>query len=390
MKVKSIDTNIIKPYGKNAKAHPKKQIEQVAASIKEFGFNQPIVVDKDNVVIVGHGRLEAAKQLGLDEVPVLVADLTEEQAKAYRLADNKLNESDWDMDLVIEELKGLEPAMIDLTGFDQDLVIDKDIEEDDVPDVPEEPKAKLGEVYQLGEHRLMCGDATKIEDVEKLMDGEKADMVFTDPPYGMNYSGRGENTSEGILGDQTDPTKFYNPMPDISERYIWGRVENYKHLASEPRDTIIWKKNNFGMGRGYRGQYECCFYYGDFNGSDSDVWEIPKDSKYEHPTQKPVALCARAIKNSNPKSVVDLFGGSGSTLIACEQTNRMCYMSELDSKYVDVIINRWMTLTGKMAYLIEDAERGRLKEPVPVVDLGFTLPKTLQQKKGQGNKSIAE
>lgn len=195
----------------------------------------------------------------------------------------------------------------------------------------------------------MCGDATKKEDVEKLMDGNKADMVFTDPPYGMNYSGRGKETSNTILNDDIDPTDFYNVMPDVTERYIWGRVENYKHLLQEPRDTIIWKKNNFGMGRGYRGQYECCFYYGDFSGSDSDVWEVAKDYEYKHPTQKPVELCARAIRNSEPNSVVDLFGGSGSTLIACEQTNRKCYMMELDPKYIDVIIDRWEKFTGKKA-----------------------------------------
>lgn len=179
----------IKPYFKNAKKHPKKQVQQVAESIKEFGFNQPIVVDKNNVVIAGHGRLEAAKLLGLKDVPTIVVDLTEEQARAYRLADNKLNESEWDMGLAIEELKGLSDEMFSLTGFDKDLLIEPDEKDDLVPEnVP--AKAKLGDIYKLGNHRVMCGDATKKEDVEKLMDGKKADMVFTDPPYGVDIGAK--------------------------------------------------------------------------------------------------------------------------------------------------------------------------------------------------------
>ena len=157
----------IKPYEKNAKKHPKKQVEQIAKSIKEFGFNQPIVIDKKGVIIVGHGRYEAAKLLGLSDVPVIEVELTEEQAKAYRLADNKLNESEWEMDLVIEELKGLSEEMLDLTGFDKDLIIEPDDKDDEVPEVPEEPKSKLGDLYELGNHRVLCGDATKKEDVER-------------------------------------------------------------------------------------------------------------------------------------------------------------------------------------------------------------------------------
>lgn len=212
-------------------------------------------------------------------------------------------------------------------------------------------------------HFVMCGDSTDKASVELLMDGEKADMVFTDPPYGMDYSGRGENTSNKIMGDNIDPTEFYNIGSEISERYIWGRVENYKHLATEPRDTIIWKKNNFGMGRGYRGQYECCFYYGDFSGSDSDVWELPKDSKYEHPTQKPVSLCARAIQNSQPKIVIDYFLGSGSTLIACEQTDRTCFGMELSEAYTDVVRKRW----AKYVYGDGALENDKWIELTPVV-----------------------
>jgi len=363
----------IKPYAKNAKKHPKKQIEQVAASIKEFGMHQPIVVDKDGVIIVGHGRYEALKHLGMEitDDMVRVADLTEKQANAYRLADNKLNESEWDMPLVIEELKTLEELapltgfdmdlliepdeaddvvtleeLAPLTGFDMDLLIEPDEADDVVPDVPVTPQSVLGDLYELGEHRVLCGSATDIADIEKVTEGKGVEMIYTDPPYGMNYSGRGKNTSEGIMNDDIDPTDFYNILPEIQERYIWGRVENYKHLLEEPRDTIIWKKNNFGMGRGYRGQYECCFYYGQFSGSDTDVWEQKRDTDYTHPTQKPVELACRAMRNSKPASVIDVFAGSGSTLLGCEKMGVKSYHIELDPKYVDVIVQRYVDYTG--------------------------------------------
>jgi len=337
----------ITPYTKNAKKHPKKQIEQVANSIKEFGMNQPIVVDKQGVIIVGHGRYEALKHLGMEitDDMIRVADLTEKQANAYRLADNKLNESEWDMPLVIEELKTLE-ELAPLTGFDMDLLIEADEADDVVPDVPETPQSVLGDLYELGEHRVLCGSATSLEDVEKVTEGKGVEMIYTDPPYGMNYSGRGKNTSEGIMNDDIDPTDFYNVLPEIQERYIWGRVENYKHLLEEPRDTIIWKKNNFGMGRGYRGQYECCFYYGQFSGSDTDVWEQKRDTDYTHPTQKPVELACRAMRNSKPASVIDVFAGSGSTLLGCEKMGVKSYHMELDPKYIDAIVQRYVDYTG--------------------------------------------
>lgn len=188
VKMKLQDIISIVPYTNNAKKHDKKQISQIANSIKEFGFNQPIVVDENNVVIVGHGRLEAAKLLGLKEVPTIQISLTKEQVSAYRLADNKLNESDWDMGLVIEELKGLSPEMLELTGFDKDLILEPD-EKDDI--VPENAptRAKLGDLWALGEHMVLCGDSTDTEAVERLMEGKKADMVFTDPPYNVDYTG---------------------------------------------------------------------------------------------------------------------------------------------------------------------------------------------------------
>lgn len=183
MEIVKLSIEKIQPYLKNAKKHPKKQIAQVAASIKEFGFNQPVVVDKNGVLIVGHARFEAAKLLGFKEVPALIVDLSEEQAKAYRLADNKLNESDWDMDLVIQELKGLEEFMIDLTGFSKDLILEPDEKDDQVPPLATESKTQIGDIWLLGQHRIMCGDATNPEHVQALMDGRQADVVFTDPKY---------------------------------------------------------------------------------------------------------------------------------------------------------------------------------------------------------------
>ena len=190
MEIKQIKIQDIKPYEKNAKKHTRKQIDQVANSIKRFGFVQPLVIDKNNELIIGHCRLEASKKLGMTEVPTLkLEDLSEEEVKALRLADNKLNESDWDMDLVIPELKGLSDDLLDLTGFDRDLIIEPDEKDDEVPEVPKKPRSKLGDLYELGNHRVLCGDSTKAEDVERLMDGKKANMCFTDPPYNVDYTG---------------------------------------------------------------------------------------------------------------------------------------------------------------------------------------------------------
>ncbi len=361
MNISTLNVSEVKPYHKNAKKHPKKQVDQVAASIKEFGFNQPIVVDADNVVIVGHGRLEAAKQLGLEEVPVLTVDLTEEQAKAYRLADNKLNESDWDMDLVIEELKGLEPAMIDLTGFDVDLVIDKDIEEDEVPDVPEEPKAKLGEVYQLGEHRLMCGDATKIEDVEKLMDGEKADMVFTDPPYGIGIDGQKKSKSKNPKhdrkahefrgwDDERPSEELFNLILSMGLPTIIFGGNYFADLLPSSRGWIYWSKGQDGLTMS-DGELAWTNQEKPLRAVTVNRAELQGSV---HPTQKPlsvVTFCLDYIEDAI--KVLDLFGGSGSTLMACEQTNRKCYMMELDPRYIDVIIKRWEDFTGETAVKIE-------------------------------------
>jgi site-specific DNA-methyltransferase (adenine-specific) len=386
----------IRPYPKNAKKHPKKQIDQIAKSIKEFGFNQTIVVDKQGVIIVGHGRYEALKSLGMEikDEYIKVVDLTEEQAKSYRLADNKLNESDWDMDLVIEELKGLTPELLDLTGFDKDLIIEPEDRDDEVPEIPIEPQSKLGDLYELGSHRVLCGDSTREEAVLALTGGNKADMVFTDPPYNVNYSGRGENTSNTILNDKMSDSSFDLFLTEVFKRYSevskegsgWyvfhsSSTQHQFQKAIEDsgwkvKNQIIWNKPVASMGWGdYRWKHEPMFYCGkegtQFYGDrcNTTVLNIPEDDKkalvwlrkqkelektghttiwsmkrdnvngYVHPTQKPVELICYALSNSSKAGdiVLDFFGGSGSTLIACQKMSRGGYLMELDPKYVDVI-----------------------------------------------------
>lgn len=363
--MEQVNISKIKPYLKNAKKHPAKQVDQIAASIKEFGFNQPIVIDKQGIIIVGHGRYEAAKKLGLEEVPVITVDLTEEQAKAYRLADNKLNESDWDMDLVIEELKGLSEPMLDLTGFDKDLIIEPDEKDDIIPEnVP--PQAKLGDLWALGEHRVLCGDSTKKEDVERLMDGKKADMVFTDPPYGIalkvkkNYASRKENKKaeeyEPILGDEKefDMTKVFENI-DCKKWWVWGADYLYRTIPNfQKGNLVVWaKRHSEAENKVFGSAFELCWVYPHCK---KEIWFIrainqSREALGAHPTQKPTELGVRAISRNTEDGgvVVDVFLGSGSTLIAAEKTGRICYGMELDPKYVDVIIKRWEDYTGQKA-----------------------------------------
>lgn len=243
----------IKPYPKNAKKHPDKQLKQIAQSIKEFGWQQPIVVDKKGVIIVGHGRWFAYKkykdELKLPKPEIKTANLTEKQAKAYRLADNKLNESDWDMELAIEELKDLDEHLIELTGFEKDLLIEPDEKDDEVPEVPKKPKSKLGDLYELGNHRVLCGDATKKEDVEKLMDGKKADMYITDPPYNVDYTGKTKDALK-IDNDKKDDAGFRQFIVDAftcantvmkagAVFYIWhADSEGYNFRGGVPRYRV--------------------------------------------------------------------------------------------------------------------------------------------------------
>ncbi len=396
----------IKPYSKNAKKHDKKQIQQVAASIKRFGFVQPIVIDKNNEVVIGHCRLEAAKLLGLKEVPTItVENLSDEEVKALRLADNKLNESAWDMDLVIGDLKGIDQELLDLTGFSRDLIIEGNENDDVIPeDAP--PVAKLGDIWQLGKHRVMCGNSTSKADVARLMGDNKADMVFTDPPYNVDYKGTGENTSNGIMNDKMDSKAFDTFLAETFKRFSESSKEGcgwYVFHSSSTQDQfkkaiqdsgwqvktqIIWNKPSAAMGWGdYRMKHEPFFYCGkentqfygdrtgtsiwDFQKTDGElfnwakrekaaeaagkttIWTMKRDNvnNYVHPTQKPVELIDKAMFNSSKAEdiVLDLFLGSGSTVIAAQKTNRICYGMELDPKYVDVIIKRWEDFTQQIA-----------------------------------------
>ena len=387
LKIEYVDINSIKPYKNNAKLHPQEQIEQIKQSIEMFGMDDPIGIWKDEIV-EGHGRLIACKELGYTEVPIIRLDhLTDEERKAYTLVHNKLTmNSDFDMDILNDELMNFDTIDMSDFGFDMDLNIDeeKEIIEDEVPEVPEEPKAKLGDIYQLGNHRLMCGDSTNEEDVSKLMNGVKADMVFTDPPYGVSASGGRSQTKDklgmkAIANDElrnNDLTKFlsdfikvmkYKDGASIYICYPWATQKEFTEAILNNnlkiKNCIIWDKKVFGLNgfKGYRPQYEmiyfCCkedfYWYGDK--AQSNIWQISREIKREeqgnHPTPKPIELICKALNNSSKQEdvILDVFGGSGSTLIACEQLNRKCYMMELDPHYVDVIIQRWENFTGEKA-----------------------------------------
>lgn len=485
----------IKPYEKNPRKNDE-AVKYVAESIKAFGFKVPIVIDKDNVIVAGHTRYKAAKKLKLEEVPCIVADdLTEEQIKAFRLADNKVAEkAEWDFDLLSSELDNLFDFDMTVFGFEDEPEDDEEIEvhEDDFEaELPEEPKAKLGDVYQLGNHRLMCGDSTSITDVEKLMDGQKADLVFTDPPYGMKKESEGVENDNLNFDELLEFNKQWIPLTfaslkDNGSWYCWGIDEPLMDIYSnilKPmqkenkitfRNLLTWDKGN-GQGQmnaDFRmfpvADEKClfvvmgqsCLHINSWkkkfderyrpllkylqeqkqicgwdtptmktiagckgmvadHWTTTDQWRIPPKDVYEkfqnwarqnkkdaflesweslfdkqneikkqydsertyfdnthdnmnnvwkfsrtdgeerasaggHATPKPIALCSRAIKSSSrtEENVLDVFGGSGSTLIACEQLNRKAFLMELEPKWVDVIIARWEQFTGKKAVLL--------------------------------------
>jgi len=383
------------PYASNARTHSAEQVAQIAASIREFGFTNPLLVDSDNGLIAGHGRLMAARKLGMVEVPAIVLDyLSEAQKRALVIADNKLAlNAGWDDELLRVEFDGLAELGfdLDLTGFSLDEInaLTPEVlnpgltDEDAVPGPPETPITVLGDIWVLGRHRLMCGDSTAIDAVESLMDGQKADMVFTDPPYNVDYSGRGKNDLGKIKNDNMSESEFEQFCRDVFTCYaavmkpLACIYVCHPDSASAPKlafektfaecfkksSTIIWMKQSAGMGwQDYRAQHEPIlygwkegsgkhFFCGDR--SKTTVWNIGRDAQisYVHPTQKPVALPSEAILNSSKGEdiVVDLFCGSGSTLIACEKTSRNARMMELDPKYCDVIIKRWQDFTGMQA-----------------------------------------
>ena len=494
MKIVEVKLDAVKPYARNQKKHPPEQVKNIATSIKKYGFVQPVVLDMNNEIIIGHGRILAAKQLELETIPCVYAEnLTEEQIRELRIIDNKLNESEWEWDFLKKDLQEL-----DFRDFDIDFGLDtneesKEVVEDEPPEIDElgEPTAKPGDIWQLGRHRLMCGDSTKQDDVQKLTGGVKVDMVFTDPPYGM------KKECDGVLNDNLNfddllsfnkkwiPLSF-DALKDNGSWYCWGIDEPLMDIYSEIlkpmkkqkgqdkltfRNLITWDKGH-GEGqlspkhRMYATADEKCLFimmgrqtYGEtkddywdgfepirtslialkdslhmsieevirYAGASTcshwfavSQWEFPSAERYQkfcdnclkqerisreeydrireewykirayfdnthdnmnsvwhftrtgaderkdtggHATPKPIALCARAIKSSSREDecVLDVFGGSGSTLIACEQLNRRCFMMELDPKYVDVIIQRWENLTGKKAVLLNDLEEDKVE-----------------------------
>jgi len=289
---------------------------------------------------------------------IRVADLTEKQANAYRLADNKLNESEWDMPLVIEELKTLE-ELAPLTGFDMDLLIEADEADDIVPGVPDTPQSVLGDLYELGEHRVLCGDSTSIDDVEKLMDGKKADMVFTDPPYGMNldtdYSKMGSSKTkyDKVIGDsgEFDISFIFDILPSPIY-YIWGAEYLYNTIPQFKQGSLtVWaKRQSEAENKVFGSAYELCWVFPKIK---KEIWFIrginqSAERLGAHPTQKPTELGTRAMKDRTEEGslIADIFLGSGSTLIAAEKTGRICYGMELDPKYIDAIVQRYVDYTG--------------------------------------------
>lgn len=408
MKVEEIETSRIIPYANNPRQNDQ-AVAAVAASIKEFGFRQPIVTDEELVVLVGHTRLKAAQSLGFSVVPVHIAEgLTEAQKKAYRIADNRLNElAEWDNELLSLELEALTDADFDLglLGFSDDELdellddstgTDGNTDPDDVPEVPENPVTKLGDIWILGEHRLMCGDATDKENVGRLMVGERAWLVVTDPPYGVSYADKNSflNALDNGSRNETDIANDHLSKEDT--RAMWEaafrEMDNVMNPGAvvycfmpqggdqmmmmmmmlqgagiEPRHELVWLKNNHVLGRtDYAYKHEPVLYawkpgaghkfYGEFQTS---ILEFARPQKSDlHPTMKPIPLVAKLVENSSKRHelLYEPFSGSGTTLIASEQTSRRCYAMEISPQYVDVAVRRWQAFTGKKAILERTGE----------------------------------
>jgi len=400
LNVQQIALEQLVPYARNARTHSDSQVAQIAGSIAEFGFVNPVLVGGDNIIIAGHGRVMAAKKLGLQTVPTIKLDhLTENQRRALVIADNKIAENaGWDEELLRLELQNLadEDFDLDLLGFDDveldDLLTSLDDDEaaaldENIPEVQENPVSRSGDIWIMGEHRLLCGDSTGEADMKKLMGGELADMVFTDPPYNVNYGDTAKDKLRSKGGAKAGRKIMNDNLGDDFEAFLTAACKNmlvhtkgalYICMSSSELDTlqsafrnaggkwstfIIWAKNTFTLGRSdYQRQYEPILY-GWKDGNDrywcgardqGDVWFYNKPQKNDlHPTMKPVDLVVRGIKNSSKTLdiVLDPFGGSGSTLIAAEHTGRQARLIELDPKYVDVIVRRWQEMTGLQATL---------------------------------------
>ena len=391
MKIEMRLTIKIIPFARNARKIPQQAIDKVAASIQEFSFRQPIVVDKDGVIVCGHTRWLAAQKLGLEQVPVHVAEnLTPAQVRAYRLLDNRSHEeTSWDEDLLgleLLDLKGMGIDM-DLTGFDMseidDLLSGIDIgltDVDAVPDVPETPVSRIGDLWVLDNHRVLCGDATNGVDVNRLLQGSNADMVFCDPPYSVSYTGK---TARKLTIKNDDlGADYYDFLRDacanmlavtkgaiyicMSSSELHTLFRTFTEAGGHWSTFIIWAKNHFTLGRSdYQRQYEPILYgwaegtphYWCGDRDQGDVWFVDKPSVNDlHPTMKPVELVRKAIRNSSKSRglIFDPFGGSGSTLIACETAGRHARLIELDPRYADVIVKRWQDYTGRKAVLESD------------------------------------
>lgn len=382
--IKRVAIDKLIPYVNNAKTHSEDQVTRIASSIREFGFLNPVLIDKDFNIIAGHGRVMAAKKLDMTEVPCLfVEGLTDAQRKAYILADNRLGElADWDMNLVTSELEMLQELDfdIDLTGFE--LPEEEQIAEVVEDEVPEdvETRCKLGDLWKLGDHRLICGDSTDTNIIDKLMDGDKADLLLTDPPYGISVVatnskiggdkafgkvGGGKivesRTYSAIIGDDTTDTareSYDVALIHTNEQIIFGG-NYFTDFLPPSRCWVVWDKENTGnfadaelawtsFDKGVK------LYHFLWNGLCREGSREVEGKKRVHPTQKPVGMLGDILKDFSKEneSVLDMFGGSGSTIIACEQLKRKCFICELDPHYCDVIIQRWENLTGKKAELI--------------------------------------
>jgi len=376
------------PYANNPRVNDH-AVPAVARSIEEFGFKVPVVIDRDNVIVAGHTRIKAAKQLGLETVPCIVADdLTPDQIRAFRLADNKTGElADWDSSMLQIELGdllavGFELELVDF-GFDVGSAVKLEVEEDDYTEVlPSEPRTKYGDMYRLGRHFLLCGDSTETDSVNRLMGTARVDLFITDPPYNVDYVGKTED-SLTIANDSMSDGEYRDFLVEAFAAadsvmkpgacfYIWhADTTSYivrgacNDVGWPVRQCLIWNKNAMVLGRqDYHWKHEPCLY--GWKPGGGHLWasdrrqttmlefDRPTRSK-DHPTMKPVRMFDYQVQNNTKKGdiVLDSFGGSGTTLIACEQNGRTCYMMELDPRYVDVVVARWETLTGQQAVLLD-------------------------------------
>ena len=385
MRIENRPLTELTPYRANAKKHDARQVANVAESIRQYGFVQPVVVDRDGVIVIGHCRALAAEKLGMVEVPcVCVDELTPEQVNALRLVDNKTNESPWDLDLLAAELPELDLSAFDFEWGLQAQLNDEVVEDDYSPTPPAEPRSKRGEIYQLGRHRLMCGDSTSLQDVQALVGGAQVDLLLADPPYGVDYTGKTKDAlklendakkcdDEFIAFLQAAFAAADSAMKPGAVFYIWHadlKAHVFRmacqRVGWEVRQVLIWVKNAMVMGRqDYQWKHEPCLYgwkagAGHLWASDrkqTTVLEFDRPTKSkQHPTMKPVALFDYQIKNNTKGGdiVLDPFSGSGTTIMAAEQNGRTAYCMELDPRYVDVIVDRWERFTGGKAILIND------------------------------------